>query len=217
MLARLSLAAVLTLLPAELGAQASAVAGQARQGPRPMLPLEEEIALARSAAPAPVSDSATIWVLADSGYQVAVRGTSGVACYVSRSWPASIEPHCFDPEGAATIMRIHMRQVELRHRGVSHDDEEREIQAGLSSGQFRLPRRPVLSWMMSAGQRLVSDSGRPVGAWQPHLMIYYPWLTAEETGLTGPPDLGQAVLSDAGRPTSNLMVVVKEFVQPGTW
>jgi hypothetical protein len=73
-------------------------------GPRKLLPRAEEIALARSAAPASVSDSATIYLLTDSGYAVGVKGTSGAACYVSRDWIASIEPHCFDPEGAETIL-----------------------------------------------------------------------------------------------------------------
>ena len=81
-------------------------------------------------------------------------------------------------------------------------------------GRFRLPRRPVLSWMLSAGQRLISDEGSPVGRWRPHLMIYYPYLTAAELGLDSTSDLKNAVLVDGGTPTSNLMIVTSEFVQP---
>lgn len=187
-------------------------AGQA--GPRRMLARAEEIALARSAAPADVSKGATVWVFTDSGYVVAEKGTNGVACYVSRSWVESIEPHCFDAEGAATILPMEMRRVELRHRGMPKDDVEREIAAGLSSGRFRTPRRPALSWMLSGAQRLVSDDGTPVGQWRPHLMIYYPYLTAAELGLGSTPDLRGAVLVDGGTPTSNLMIVTREFVQP---
>ena len=64
-----------------------------RVGPRKTLPRAEEIALARSAAPASVSDSASVWVFTDTGYVLAERGSNGNACYVSRSWPTSIEPH----------------------------------------------------------------------------------------------------------------------------
>jgi hypothetical protein len=187
-------------------------AGQS--GPRKLLPRAEEIALARSAAPADVSKPATVWVLTDSGYVVAEKGTNGVACYVSRGWIESIEPHCFDAEGAATILPIEMRTVELRHKGMSAEAVEREIAAGLSSGRFRTPRRPVLSWMQSAAQRLVSDDGKPVGKWRPHLMIYYPYLTAGELGLGGPPDFKSAVLVDGGTARSNLMIVTSDFVQP---
>ncbi len=188
--------------------------GPGQSGPRKLLPRAEEIALARSAAPADVSKGATVWVFTDSGYVVAEKGTNGVACYVSRSWVESIEPHCFDSEGAATILPIEMRTVELRHRGASPDQVEREIAASLSSGRFRTPRRPALSWMLSGAQQLVNDDGTPVGQWRPHVMIYYPYLTAAELGLGPTPDLKGAVLVDGGTPTSNLMIVTREFVQP---
>jgi hypothetical protein len=188
--------------------------GAGQSGPRKLLARAEEIALARSAAPADVSKGATVWVLTDSGYVVAEQGTNGVACYVGRSWIASVEPHCFDAEGAATILPMEMRTVELRHRGMSNEDVEREIAAGLSSGRFRTPRRPALSWMLSGAQQLISDDGKPVGSWRPHLMIYYPYLTAAELGLGAVPNLKGAVLVDGGTPTSNLMIVTTDFVQP---
>lgn len=62
----------------------TALAGRA--GPRRLLPRADEIALARSAAPRYASQGATVWVLTEAGYVVAERGTTGVACYVSRSW-----------------------------------------------------------------------------------------------------------------------------------
>ena len=58
----------------------------------------KEIALARSAAPAEVSRDATVYVLTDTGYAVAVPGSNGNACLVDRSWPDSLEPQCFDPD-----------------------------------------------------------------------------------------------------------------------
>ena len=120
-------AAVLTvasLAAASLHAQSY---GGGRSGPRPLLPPDQEIALARSAAPAALSDSATIYILTASGYQVGVQGTNGGACYVSRDWPEALEPHCFDPEGAATILPRAMRRVELLHLGRSPEEADREI------------------------------------------------------------------------------------------
>jgi hypothetical protein len=178
-----------------------------------MLPRQQEIALARSAAPRAVTDSATVYVLTDSGYVVAVAGSGGVACYVSRSWPESVEPHCFDAEGAATILPMEMRRVELMHRGKTAAEADREIADGLASGRFRLPRRPAMSYMMSGGQVLYNDEGRRVGRWHPHLMIYYPFLTGSDIGLAGD-DLNTAVLVDPGKPTSNMMIVVRQFVEP---
>lgn len=75
-----------------------------RTGPRPLLPREREIALARTAAPAEVSRDATVMVFTERGFEVAVKGTSGVTCVVNRSYPDSLEPHCFDAEGSATVL-----------------------------------------------------------------------------------------------------------------
>jgi hypothetical protein len=51
-----------------------------------LMPTESEIALARSAAPASISDKATVLTLSSQGYQTAVRGTNGFTCLVERGW-----------------------------------------------------------------------------------------------------------------------------------
>jgi hypothetical protein len=185
-----------------------------RTGPRGILPREQEVALARSAAPAAVSATARVYVFTEQGYVVADSGTGAVACYVSRSWPESLEPHCFDEEGARTIMLVEMLKVELLHRGRSPGEADREIAAGLMSGAFQLPRRPAMSWMMSAAQALINDQGRAVGNWRPHLMIYFPYLTAEALGLSGAQDPGHGLVVASGEAMSNILVVVPRFTDP---
>ena len=44
-----------------------------------------EIALARSAAPPSISADAEVLVLAERGYEVAVKGKNGFVCFVERS------------------------------------------------------------------------------------------------------------------------------------
>src|SRR5262249_37765131 len=53
-----------------------------------LMPADAEIALARSAAPANISDRATIKVLTASGFQVARQGENGFVCMVMRGWSA---------------------------------------------------------------------------------------------------------------------------------
>ena len=182
-----------------------------RAGPRTMLPRAREIALARSAAPASVSDSATIWTFSDTGYVIAVRGTTGAACYVSRSWPQSIEPHCFDAEGAASVMPIHMHEVLLLHRGMTPASADAELDARIAKGDFRLPARPAVSYMMSGAQELISDTGQPVGKWRPHLMIYFPFLDASAGGAREM-DPRAAFVSGAGTNLSSIIIIAPEFV-----
>jgi hypothetical protein len=183
----------------------------ARIGRRAVLAPAREIALARSAAPAAVSDSSAIWLFSDSGYVQVRQGTNGAACYVARSYPAALEPHCFDAEGAATIMRIHMRQVEVLHRGGSLEEMDRVVGAEIATGKLRLPTRPAMSYMMSAAQELFSD-GRAVGSWQPHMMIFFPYL-APAALYRGAPDMRAGLITGAGTALSSMLVAAPAFVQ----
>jgi hypothetical protein len=188
--------------------------GAGKSGPRALLPRDHEIALARSAGPPSVTAGARVYVLTDAGYVVADSGTSGTACYVSRSWPQSLEPHCFDSEGSATILPMEMRRVELLRAGQSMEQVERGIADGLIAGKFKLPTRPAASYMMSCAQQLISDDGRPVGRWRSHLMIYFPYLTNEAIGMATGPDLRAAVVVNPGTPEANIMIPVQDFITP---
>jgi hypothetical protein len=46
----------------------------------------EEIALAKSAAPAAIADKATVLVLTRAGYETAVKGSNGFVCLVERGF-----------------------------------------------------------------------------------------------------------------------------------
>ncbi|MGQ0643524.1 MAG: hypothetical protein ACT4P6_22485 [Gemmatimonadaceae bacterium] len=208
---------VVLVLPFVVAASSDAHAqGQraGRAGKRAVLAREFEIALARSAAPKEVSAAAEIFVLGDSGYVVAVRGTNGNACLVDRSWPESLEPTCYDAEGAATVMQTHLRRGALLQAGASMASIDQEIDEELERGRFRTPSRPSMTYMMSAAQVLYNDSGQRVGAWQPHLMIYYPNLTNEQLGLGATANMDAAVVVDPGKPWSNIMIIVKKAITP---
>jgi hypothetical protein len=209
------LAGTLAALAPTAGAQDSLAS---RAGRRPLLPVAEEIALARSAAPPGVSARARVLALTDTGYVVVDSGAgepaTRVTCVVSRSWPRSVEPHCYDAEGAATVLPIQLRRDVLRHRGRPEAEIDAEIARGLASGRFRLPARPALTYMMSAAQVLYDDAGRRVGAWRPHLMLYYPYLQGAALGLGPTPDMRVGVVSQPGTPLANLTVVVPGFVEP---
>lgn len=203
---RLSL---LSLLPATI---AFGQTNAHRNGRRALLPRDSEVALARSAAPPSISNGARVLVLTDTGYSVAESGTTSVTCIVSRSWPESLEPQCFDEEASATVLPIELKRVVLYHEGRSESDVERVIADGLRTGVFRMPRRPAMTFMMSAGQRLVDDNGTMVGAWRPHIMIYYPYLTNRDVGLPATPDMAVGMVSEEGSAMSSLTIAMAHFV-----
>ncbi len=194
-------------LPGDLAAQVHASAYV-------RLTAVDEIALARSAAPAAVSDDATIWVIRDDGtYETAVKGSNGNHCIVARSMPLSLEPICYDAEAAATILLWELEYMRLRIGG--HDDVEREaaLAEAIGTGKIPLPKRPAMSYMMSSGQRLFDpESGRDAGNWRPHIMLYVPYLTTETIGLASA--LPWIQVARPGTPMAHLVVVVPDFVDP---
>jgi hypothetical protein len=87
-----------------------------------------EIVLARSAAPAAVSKDATIMVLTQYGYVIAVEGKNGFVCLVGRSWfgrfddpefwnPEVRVPVTLDPQAVRTVLPIMLRRTELAIMG----------------------------------------------------------------------------------------------------
>jgi len=205
-------AAATAWLPLPLHAQGSD-SGSAELPP--ILPVGREIALARSAAPAEISAKATVLVLVrGKGYEVAEEGSNGVTCLVTRSWPEAIEPYCLDAEASRSILQVELRKAELKEKGWRRDAIQVDIAEGFRTGRLAPPSRLAMTWMMSADQVLFNDAGERVGAWKPHVMIFYPYLSEADVGLDGEPPENGPMVVDPGRPTSNVILVMPSFVQP---
>jgi hypothetical protein len=68
--------------------------------------------------------------------------------------------------------------------------------------------------MQSSAQVLYSDAGRRIGPWRPHMMIYFPFLTAAAAGTGDNRDLAAGIVVKPGTPYSNLTIVVPTAVDP---
>ncbi|MEN8145590.1 MAG: hypothetical protein ABFS14_11630 [Gemmatimonadota bacterium] len=155
-------------------------------------------------------------VLQGTSYETAFEGSNGVTCLVSRSQPLSIEPICYDSEASKTILPREVRRVELRLAGLSPEEIDRQIEQAIGSGELALPQRPAMMYMMSADQILYSDSETRVGAFYPHIHVHIPYATAQQFGglSVDGPSTGAAYMFDGGKPTANLVIIVREFTQP---
>jgi hypothetical protein len=98
-----------------------------------LMPESAEIALARSAAPASISDAAEVMVLRANGYATAVKGKSRFVCIVERSWGKATDdpefwnqkmraPHCFNPQAARTFLPIYLMKTKLVLAGKSRTE-----------------------------------------------------------------------------------------------
>lgn len=185
-----------------------------------LMPEAQEIALARSAAPAAISDRATINILTESGYDVAAEGDNGFACMVMRGWtaptytptelrelvyePSIVAPICFDPVASQNVMPYYELRSELAMAGMTPDEIAAGIEAAYATGE--LPARAAVSfaYMWSAAQNLGPDAG----AWHPHVMVFAPYY---ENAMLGGNEFGSPlpqVGDDAGTPFTVVLIPV---------
>ena len=178
-----------------------------------------EVALARSAAPRNVSDSATVLVLTRTGLVEAARGTNGFTCMVLRSFAAALDdpafwspriraPHCLNPPAVRTILPEMLKRAEWVMAGVSQAEIATRTRQAYATHAFPMPAAGAMAYMLSPSQHLAEVNPH----WMPHLMFYYDrssvppstWRTGDETAplIDGSAD---------GSPVMTLLIPVRQW------
>lgn len=152
-----------------------------------------EIALARSAAPASISDGAEVMVLSPKGYTTAVNGSNGFLCLVERSWGAPTDnaefwnpkvraPHCFNRIAARTFAPIFLMKTKLVLAGKSKAEIVKATASALDKKE--LPAlEPGAMCYMTSNQQYLNDHDM---SWHPHLMFFAPGDAAKSWGANLP-------------------------------
>jgi hypothetical protein len=175
---------------------------------------DQEIQLARSAAPAAISKDAKVYVLDHDHYVVADPGHSSEACLVGRPAEQAFAPMCGDAEAETTILAVErFRGMEVL-AGKSQDVIKREIADGFKSGRFHAPKRPALIFMMSSAQLLPNPAFTKISKFVPHLMVFYPNMSTPDYGLVESEDSNVPVMVEPGSPMSGLVVMLHDWVNP---
>jgi hypothetical protein len=139
----------------------------------------DEIALARSAAPASISGDADVLALGRAGYSTAIKGTNGFVCLVERSWAKSFAdpefwnptfraPTCYNRASASTVLPRYIERTEWVLAGVPKAEMLSRTRAQISAPAFALPATGAMSYMMSKREYLNDAAGH----WRPHVMFY---------------------------------------------
>jgi hypothetical protein len=155
--------------------------------------LDTEIALARSAAPAPISDKATVLALKPQGYETAVHGTNGFTCLVERSWMSPFDssefwnpkirgPVCYNPAASKSILTYTLQRTKLVLAGRSKAQIHDETRAAVARKELPQPAPGAMSFMMSKDGYLNDDAGH----WHSHLMFHVPKVAAATWGANLP-------------------------------
>jgi hypothetical protein len=137
-----------------------------------------EVAFARSAAPASISDAAEVMVLRRDGYATAVKGSNGFLCIVERSWanptdapefwnPKHRSPNCFNAAAARTFLRVYLMKTRLVLAGKSKAEILAATTAAFESQELPPLEPGAMCYMMSKQQYLNDQAIN----WHPHVMF----------------------------------------------
>lgn len=210
-----SVLAIISAGPASATSAAAAPSASARIQPYLIPSRQQEIALARTAAPPSISAHATVMVLGVHGYATAVKGTNGFVCLVARSWdntvdvksdrfwePKTITPYCFNAAGAQSVLPNYLRKTQWVAAGASMAEIGNREKAARSAGKMAQPATGAICYMMSKHSWGVG--GNP-GPWRPHIMFYFANAKAPNWGA----NLGSnPVFSSADDDTTTFFVLV---------
>jgi hypothetical protein len=165
-----------------------------------MADAQDEIALARSAAPPSISADAKVLVLGKHGYETAVRGRNGFVCFVERSWAAGFDdaefwnprlraPNCFNPPAVRSVLPQYLERTEWVLAGLSKAQMIEKAGAAVASHRFTAPEAGSFSFMLSKHGYVSDDAAGP---WLPHVMFFVPHgdAAAWAAGLEASPILG---------------------------
>jgi hypothetical protein len=141
----------------------------------------DEIALARSAAPASISAEAEVLTLGAAGYETAVEGKNGFVCIVERAWASGFDapefwnpkirgPICFNPASVRSVLPTYLERTKWVLAGASKAELTARTKAAIAAGRIRPPEAGAMCFMLSKGGYLSDDGGH----WHPHLMFFAP-------------------------------------------
>ena len=150
---------------------------------------DEEIALARSAAPPSISADAEVLVLGSRGFETAVKGKNGFVCIVELSWSAGFadaefwnpkvrSPNCFNALAARAVLPQFLKRTEWALAGASKQEMIERTKAALADKTFIAPEPGAMCYMLSKQGHLNDHDGH----WMPHVMIYVPHAAASLWG-----------------------------------
>jgi len=174
---------------------------------------EDEIALARSAAPPSISADAEVLVLGSRGYETAVKGKNGFVCFVERSWAAGFDdrefwnpklraPNCFNPPAARTELPRYLKRTEWVLAGATKQQMIERTTAAVADHSFKALEAGAFSFMLSKKGYLGDDAAGP---WLPHVMFFIPH---GQTDAWGANKEGSPILGRDGRPIESTVLYV---------
>jgi hypothetical protein len=176
-----------------------------KQGYPTMAPIEQylmdrnaEIALARSAAPASISNDAEVMVLGPHGFETAIKGKNGFVCIVERGWTSAPDPDFWNPKvrvpmchnaaSARSFLLRNLKKTELILKGHTKTQMMEAISVAIMRKELPPMESGAMCYMMSKE----GYGGDLIPHWPSHLMFFFSDIIPQDWGanLPGSPILG---------------------------
>jgi hypothetical protein len=183
-----------------------------------MASVADEVALARSAAPASIAGDAEVMSLGSHGYETAVTGKNGFVCMVWRSWTAGFDdaefwnpkiraPICLNAAAVRTVLPGYLERTKWVLAGLSRTKMMERTEAAVAAKTFTLPAPGAMSYMMSKLGYVGDSAG---GHWHPHLMFF---VARTDSGAWGANLRGSPIFAaqDDHEPTTTFFVLVPKW------
>jgi hypothetical protein len=140
---------------------------------------DEEVALARSAAPEALSHDASVLVLTSHGYETAVAGKNGWTCIVDRGWGGMLDnpdfwnpkiraAGCLNPAAARSFLPYDLKRTDLILEGRSKDEIIAATQAAIAKKELPMLEPGAMCYMMSKTSYVFDQGDHTMS----HVMFY---------------------------------------------
>jgi hypothetical protein len=166
------------------------------------VPAEEQIASAILAAPEERRAEATVLGYDEQGKLATLRkGSNELICLADKPADNRFSVACYHKD----LEPYMARGRELEAQGIAGNDRnERYRWKEIKEGKLPMPREPRMLYVLS-GKGYDAASGKVINA-SLRWVIYFPFATAESTGLSTKPKRGEPWLMDAGTPGAHIMI-----------
>jgi hypothetical protein len=185
-----------------------------------LLPRDQEIKLAESAAPAAIATQAAVYLYTDSGYVRARESRNGFSCLVNRDSFLEgyevLKPTCWDAQGTITIVPQILYIGKRKAAGASATAVRAEMEKAFAERQFVFPTEPGIAYMLNGDiDRYDSNSGTVIRRmFPPHVMLYASGAAQAKLGMDMQTALKDARVPLVYRPHAHFAYIVVRVPNP---
>ena len=165
--------------------------------------VEHEIAAAIAPLPDEYRDGAAVFGYRDGGLVSLREGTNEMICLADQPGDERFHVACYH----ASLEPFMERGRALRKEGKSQEDVRKIREEEARAGSLKMPDRPAALYSLTGDATAFDASTGSVNGASRLYVVYMPYATEAETGLSSVPAPGKPWLMDPGKPWAHIMLM----------